>query len=108
MTHDFDRKTEDSSCCRKICAASADRGTKTEPRHSQSGAIRSFEYCENFLKNVITGDETWVYGYDVETKVQLSQWVGKSSPRPKRARQCRSNVKVMLIVFFLLEGHSSS
>jgi len=25
---------------------------------------------ENFLKNVITGDETWVYGYDVETKVQ--------------------------------------
>ena len=25
---------------------------------------------KNFLKNVITGDETWVYGYDVETKVQ--------------------------------------
>jgi len=23
---------------------------------------------ENFLKNTITGDETWVYGYDVETK----------------------------------------
>ena len=29
---------------------------------------------ENFLKNVITGDETWVYSYDVEIKVQLSQW----------------------------------
>ena len=27
-----------------ICAASADRGTKTEPRHTQVGAIRSFEY----------------------------------------------------------------
>ena len=62
---------------------------------------------ENFLQNVITGDETWVYGYDVETKVQSSQWVGKSSPRPKKARQCRSNVKVMLIVF-LLEGYCSS
>jgi len=23
---------------------------------------------ENFLKNIITGNETWVYGYDVETK----------------------------------------
>ena len=55
---------------------------------------------ENFLKNVITGDETWVYGYDVETKVHSSQWVGKSSPRPKQARQCRSNVEVMLIVSF--------
>ena len=40
---------------------------------------------ENFLKNVITGDETWVYGYDVETKMQSSQWMGKVSPRPKKA-----------------------
>jgi len=23
---------------------------------------------ENFLKTIVTGDETWVYGYDVETK----------------------------------------
>ena len=35
---------------------------------------------ENFLKNIITGDETWVYEYDVETKMQLSQWMGKRSP----------------------------
>ena len=55
---------------------------------------------ENILKNVITGDETWVYGYDVETKMQSSQCMGKSSPRPKKARQSRSNVKVMLTVFF--------
>jgi hypothetical protein len=32
---------------------------------------------ENFLKNVIKGDETWVYGYDVESKVQSSQWMEK-------------------------------
>jgi hypothetical protein len=37
---------------------------------------------ENFLKNIITGHETWVYGYDVETKMQSSQWMGKGSPRP--------------------------
>ena len=40
---------------------------------------------ENFLKNIITGNETWVYGYDVETKMQLSQWMGKGSPRPKKS-----------------------
>jgi hypothetical protein len=44
---------------------------------------------KNFLKNVVTGDETWVYEYDIETKAQLSQWVGKSSPRPKKAHQSR-------------------
>jgi len=36
---------------------------------------------ENFLKNIITGDETWVYVYDVKTKMQSSQWMGKGSPR---------------------------
>ena len=56
---------------------------------------------ENFLKNVITGDETLLYGYDVETKVQSSQWMGKLSPRPKIASESRSDVKVMLIVFFI-------
>ena len=28
---------------------------------------------ENFLKTILTGDETWVNGYDVETKAQSSQ-----------------------------------
>jgi len=55
---------------------------------------------ENFLKDIITGDETGVYGYDVETKVQSSQWMGKGSPRPKNARMSRSKIKVMLDVFF--------
>ena len=49
------------------------------------------------LKRIITG-ETWVYEYDVETKSQSSQWRHSGSPRPKKARQVRSNVKVMLTV----------
>ena len=56
------------------------------------------------LKRIITGDETWVYGYDVETKSQSSQWRHSGSPRPKKARQVRSNVKVMLTVFFDFDG----
>ena len=28
----------------------------------------------NFLSRVITGDESWVYGYDLETKQQSSRW----------------------------------
>ena len=43
---------------------------------------------DNFLKNIITWDETWVYGYNVETKVQSSQWVSKTSPRPKKHAKC--------------------
>ncbi|GFX57771.1 mariner Mos1 transposase [Trichonephila clavipes] len=49
---------------------------------------------------IITGDESWVYGYDPETKQQSSQWKTPGSPQPKKARQVRSKIKVMLIVFF--------
>ena len=45
-----------------------------------------------------------MYGYDVETEVQSSQWVSKTSPRPKKSCQLRSHVKVMLTVFFYSEG----
>jgi hypothetical protein len=52
----------------EICAKTDDR------------KLQQFSNCQNFLqrendnknllKNVITGDETWVYDYDVETKQQ--------------------------------------
>ncbi|UYV73009.1 hypothetical protein LAZ67_10001506 [Cordylochernes scorpioides] len=58
----------------------------------------------NLLQRVITGDEAWVYGYDVETKAQSSQWKLPHEPRPKKARQVRSNVKVLLTVFFDCRG----
>ena len=54
-----------------------------------------------FIKTIVTGDETWVYGYDPETKFQSSQQKHPESPRPKKARQVRSNVKVMLTCFFI-------
>ena len=59
---------------------------------------------ENFLKNIITGNETWVYGYDVETKMHSSQWMGKGSPRPKIARMSWSEIKVTLVVLFDWKG----
>jgi hypothetical protein len=50
----------------------------------------------NFISNIITGDETWVYGYDPETKRQSSQWKSLNSPRPKKkassSQQCQVHV----------------
>ena len=58
----------------------------------------------SFLGNVIMRDETWVYGYDPETGVQSSQWKSPSSSHAKKAHQSRSNIKVMMSVFFDLDG----
>jgi hypothetical protein len=53
----------------------------------------------NFM-SAVTGDESWVYRYAPETKQMSSQWKTASSPRPKKVRQVKSNVKNMLIAFF--------
>ena len=58
----------------------------------------------SFLGNVTTGDETWVYGFDPETRVQSSQWKSPSSSHAKKVCQSRSNIKVRMIVFFDLDG----
>ena len=44
----------------------------------------------SFMSRVITGDESWVYGYDPETKQKSSQWKSPRSPRLKKARQSHS------------------
>jgi len=44
-------------------------------------------------------DETWCFAYDPETKRQSSEWVGETSPPPKKLKFQRSHIKTMLIIF---------
>ena len=48
----------------------------------------------------MTGNETWCYGYDPETKQASSQWKTPNSQKSKKAQQVRSKVKIILISFF--------
>jgi histone-lysine N-methyltransferase SETMAR len=48
-----------------------------------------------FVSNIITGEKTWVYVYDPETKQQSSQWKSPNSTRPKKSsssQQCYVHV----------------
>jgi [histone H3]-lysine36 N-dimethyltransferase SETMAR len=62
------------------------------------------EQIRNFLKNVITGDESWIFEYDPETKRQSMEWHTSASPRPKKAKRSKSKIKTMLICFFDSQG----
>ena len=46
----------------------------------------------DFLKEIITGDESWVYNYDLEMKTQSSQWKLPGSPHPNKVQQSCSKV----------------
>jgi histone-lysine N-methyltransferase SETMAR len=43
------------------------------------------EVPEHFFQRLVTGDETWVYDRDPESKMESMQWKNKTSPTPKKA-----------------------
>jgi len=59
---------------------------------------------ENFLKRVVTCDETWVHHYDPETKQESAIWKHRNSPRVEKAKVSRSAGKVMHLIFFDHQG----
>ena len=93
---------------RKICAKMVPKLLDDDQKE------RRVEVCQDILEHlqtepdllqrVITGDESWIFEYDPETKRQSLQWKCPSSPRPKKARQSRSKIKLMLIAFFDARG----
>jgi hypothetical protein len=51
-----------------------------------------------FISRIIMGDESWIYGYDPETKQQLSQWKSPQLPSATKAWQVQSSTKSMFVV----------
>jgi len=57
-----------------------------------------------WMSRIITGDESWVFEYDPETKRQSQQWVEEGGTRPVKARMSKSKVKSLLLAFFDING----
>jgi len=72
---------------KRVCAKFVPRLLTDDQREQRQTIARDlFERScidVRFLKIIVTGDESKVYGYDPETKQQSSQWKGPTSPRPK-------------------------
>ncbi|KAK3717719.1 hypothetical protein RRG08_065453 [Elysia crispata] len=67
--------------------------------------LRRFQTEQNdFLGRIITGDETWVYSWDPETKRQSAEWRDFDEPRPEKVRRKQGALKVMHMIFFYMNG----
>jgi hypothetical protein len=62
------------------------------------------EEGDNFLQRIVTGDETWVHHYQLETKRKSMQWKRLSSPVAKKFKTQPSASKVMLAIFWDSQG----
>ena len=74
------------------------------------------DWCKQMLKKynggaskdvykIVTGDESWIYAYEPETKQQSTVWVFQDEPNPTKVVRARSTSKQMVACFFGKTGH---
>ena len=66
------------------------------------------KYNRGASKNVydiVTGDESWIYAYEPESKQQSTLWVFQDEPNPTKVDRTRSTSKQMIAYFFGKTGH---
>lgn len=59
----------------------------------------------NSTYNIYTGDESWIYAYDPETKQQSTVWMFQDEAKPTKVIRSRSTSKQMVACFFGMSGH---
>ena len=58
------------------------------------------EEGDQFLLNIVTGDESWIHLFDPEEKRLSMEYRHTSSPRPKKFKTMPSAGKILLTVFY--------
>ncbi|GFT07732.1 histone-lysine N-methyltransferase SETMAR [Nephila pilipes] len=100
MTEDLKKK--------KLCARFVPHTLTTEQKEhriaSSEDLIDAADEDPNFLKTIVTGDESWCLEYDPETKRQSSEWTIPGKGRPMKVRALKSKTKTMMLVFFDSRG----
>jgi len=93
---------------RKICAKMVPKLLKEERKERRvqvcHDILKQLQTETNFQERVITGNESWIFEYDLETERQSLQWKSPTSPRPKKARMAKSKIDDVGC-FLWCEGH---
>jgi histone-lysine N-methyltransferase SETMAR len=90
---------------RRLCAYFVPHSLTPEQREDKGTSCQDITMADadkHLFNKIITEDETWWFAYDPETKQQSSEWVGETSPQPKKFQ--KSRIKTMLIIFFESQG----
>jgi len=87
-----------------FCSTLLDTRANGEIESHLAKTLSRWSMTTIIFKKIIKGDETWCFAYDTETKRQNSEWVGETSPRPKKLKFQRSHIKTILIIFSTLKA----
>jgi len=90
---------------RKVCSGGVPRQLTEDHKKNRMGAslthlIRFNDNGEDFLEQIITGDETWVHQYCPETKAQSMAWKHPGSSTIRKFKTSTSSGKLTATMFW--------
>ena len=56
------------------------------------------------MEEIVTGDETWIYHFQPDSKAKNKVWVSSEGDRPVIARRCKTSNRMLYVIFFDLKG----
>ena len=56
------------------------------------------------LEEIVTGDETWIYHFQPNSKAKNNVWVSSEGDRPVIAHGCKTSKRMLYVIFFDLKG----
>ena len=94
---------------RKICARWVPHLLTDKQKQSRvrlaSQVIEKYDKCDpRHLEEIVTGDETWIYHFQPDSKAKNKVWVPSESDRPVTARRCKTSNRMLYAIFFDSEG----
>jgi histone-lysine N-methyltransferase SETMAR len=70
-----------------------------------SQVIEKYEKCKPCrLEEIVTGDETWIYHFQPDSKAKNKVWVSYEGDRPVIAHHCKTSNRMLYAIFFDSKG----
>ena len=94
---------------RKICARWVPHLLTDEQKQSrvrlESQVIEKYDKCDpRRLEETVTGDETWIYHFQTDSKAKNKVWVSSKGNRPVIAHCCKTSNRMLYAIFFDSKG----
>lgn len=90
---------------RKVCARWVPHLLTDEQKQCRvqlaSEIVKKYDKCDpRRLDEVVTGDETWIYNFEPETKSKNKVWIASDGERPIIARRQKTSNRILYAIFF--------
>ena len=92
----------------KICVRWVPHLLTDEQKQSRvrlaSQVIEKYDNDPHDLEEIVTGDETWIYHFQPDSKAKNKVWVSSEGDRPVTARHCKTSNRMLYAIFFDSKG----